>query len=148
LRRAALGLALAAVAAVAAGGIYAAFGNGEEAIAGGEPIAGDAMAMCLQYSDETLSGLDTAFDGTLVSASGDDVTFEVHRWFQGGETAQVTLSAPGMFGHPEAIALDGIPLEMGRRYLVSADEGFLWACGYTYTYDTELADHWAQVFGA
>ena len=149
LRRVALGAAAAVVVAAVAVGAYSLFGNRAESIVGGEAVGGDPMAMCLQYTDETLAGLDMAFDGTLVSATenGAEVVFEVHRWFQGGEGGQVTLSAEGLI-NSDSIALVGAHLEVGQRYLASADDGYVWACGYTLTYDTQLAEHWADLFGA
>lgn len=151
LQRVAMGAAAVAVVAAAAGGAYALFrGDAEEAVAGGEPIgSGDPMAMCIQYTDETLAAQEFAFDGTLQSASADgsEAIFEVHRWFKGGEAAEVTLSAQGLIGG-DSIALVGASLETGQRYLVSGTEGFVWACGYTLTYDTALAEHWAELFGA
>jgi hypothetical protein len=150
LRRVALGTAAAVVVAVAAGGAYALFrGDTEEAIAGGEPIGGDPMAMCIQYTDEMLAAQQVAFDGTLVSASADgtEAVFEVHRWFKGGEGAEVTLSAQGLIGG-DSLALVGASLEVGRRYLVSSTDGYVWACGFTLTYDTATAEHWDELFGA
>ncbi len=150
-RRVVLGAAAVAVVAAAAGGAYALFRGGtEEAIAGGEPIgSGDPMAMCIQYDDATLAAQEFAFDGTLVSASADGsaAVFEVHRWFKGGEGPEITLSAEGLIGG-DSMALVGASLEAGQRYLVSGNEGYVWACGYTLTYDTALAEHWAELFGA
>jgi hypothetical protein len=34
------------------------------------------------------------------------------------------------------------------RCLVSGHEGLVWACGFTLTYDTALAGHWAELLGA
>ena len=138
------------VAAALAGGAYALFRDkAEENIAGGEPIGSSPMAMCIQYTDEMLAGQEVAFDGTLVSATenGAEVVFDVHRWFKGGEGAQVTLSAEGLIGG-DSLALVGAELEVGQRYLVSGTDGYVWACGFTLTYDTALADHWADLFGA
>ena len=105
--------------------------------------------MCIQYTDEMLADQEIAFDGTLVSATADgrEAVFEVHRWFKGGEGDRVTLSAEGLMVE-ESIALVGATLEVGQRYLVSGTDGFVWACGYTLTFDTALADHWAELFGA
>jgi len=146
----ALATGTAVVVAAVAVGAYVLIGNGaEEAIVGGEPIGGDPMAMCIQYTDEMLADQEIAFDGTLVSATADgrEAVFEVHRWFKGGEGDRVTLSAEGLL-NAESIALVGATLEVGQRYLVSGTDGFVWACGYTLTYDTALADHWAELFGA
>lgn len=148
--RLALATGTAVVVAAVAIGAYVLIGNGaEEAIVGGEPIGGDPLAMCIQYTDEMLADQEIAFDGTLVSATADgrEAVFEVHRWFNGGEGDRVTLSAEGLL-NAESIALVGATLEVGQRYLVSGTDGFVWACGYTLTYDTALADHWAELFGA
>jgi len=149
LRRVAMGAGLAVVAAAIAGGAYALVGGGaEQAIVGGQPIDSGA-AMCIQYTEEMLADQEMAFDGTLVSANADgsEVVFEVHRWFKGGEGAQVTLSAQGLIGE-QSLALVGARLEVGQRYLISATDGYVWACGFSLTYDTALAEHWAELFGA
>jgi len=150
MRRLALGVGAAVLLAAVAGGTYALLrDNAPEAVVGGEPIGSGAMGMCIQYTDEMLADQEVAFDGTLASASADgsQAVFEVHHWFKGGEGDQVTLSAEGLLVE-ESIALVGASLEVGQRYLVSGTDGFVWACGYTLTYDSALADHWAELFGA
>ena len=146
-----------AVTAMAVGA-YAVFASEDapEAIVGA-PL-GDAAQMCIQYEDTILLEQDVAFDGTLVSVeqipgSGEIdfpqnmATFEVHRWYQGGEGDTVTLDAGILYGEGDSIALVGASLEIGERYLISGTDGFVWACGYSYTYDTEVANHWAELFG-
>jgi len=59
----------------------------------------------------------------------------------------VTIATEGLLVE-ESIALVGASLEVGQRYLVSGTDGYVWACGYTLTYDSALADHWAELFGA
>lgn len=149
MRRLALGVGAAVVAAAVAGGTFALLRDGAETIVGGEPIGSGAIGMCIQYTDEMLADQDIAFDGTLVSASpdGSNAVFDVHRWFKGGEGDQVTLSAEGLLVD-ESIALLGASLDIGERYLVSGSDGYVWACGYTLTYDSALAEHWAELFGA
>ena len=152
--------AASAVAVVAmAVGAYAVFGQNEtpEEIVVGAPL-GDGAAMCIQYEDAILLGLDVAFDGTLVSVetipgNGEIdlpqnlATFEVHKWFKGGEGDTITLDA-GILVDDGSIALVGTQLEVGQRYLISGEDGFVWACGYSYSYDTEVANHWSELFGA
>ena len=149
MRRLALGVGAAVVVAAVAGGTFALLRDGAETIVGGEPIGSGAIGMCIQYTDEMLADQEVAFDGTLVSASpdGSEAVFEVHRWFKGGEGDQVTLSAEGLLVD-ESMALLGASLDVGERYLVSGSDGYVWACGYTLTYDTALAEHWAELFGA
>ncbi len=149
MRRLALGVGAAVVVAAVAGGTFALLRDGQEAIVGGEPIGSGAIGMCIQYTDEMLADQEVAFDGTLVSASpdGSEAVFEVHRWFKGGEGDQVTLSAEGLLVD-ESMALLGASLDVGERYLVSGSDGYVWACGYTLTYDSALAEQWAELFGA
>lgn len=159
LRRVAMGVGLAVFAAAIAGGAYALLKDeAEEVIVGGEPIGGDSMGMCLQYTEEMLANQEFAFDGTVVSIDeaapqpgvdvpGVTVTFEVHRWFRGGEGSTATFDANGLVGET-SLALTGPGLEVGQRYLISGTDSFVWGCGYSLTYDTALADHWAELFGA
>jgi len=145
-----IGWAAAAALAVAAAaiGAYALFvDKAEPRIVGGEPVGGGGMAMCIQYDDGILAEQDTAFDGTLTAIDGDRVTFEVNHWFRGGDAAEISYDAEGLVGGV-TVAMDGIPFEVGERYLVSANDGYLWSCGYTVTFDSDLADHWAELFGA
>lgn len=157
-RPVALAASAVAVVAMAVGG-YAVFGQNDAPaeVVVGAPL-GDAAQMCIQYEDAILLGLDVAFDGTLVSVetipgSGDIdfpqnlATFEVHNWFKGGEGDTITLDA-GILVDDGSIALVGASLEVGERYLISGEDGFVWACGYSYSYDTEVAQHWAELFGA
>ena len=139
-------------------GAYAVFGSDDapEAIVGA-PLDGGAQ-MCIQYEDAILLQQDVAFDGTLVSveeipSTGEIdlpqnlATFEVHRWYKGGEGDTVTLDAGILYNSDNSIALVGASIEIGERYLISGSDGFVWACGYSYTYDTEVANQWAELFG-
>ena len=144
-----LGLAaagVAVVAAAAAGGYVLLQDEAEEVIVGGQPIDGGAMASCIIFDEATLVAQEYAFDGTLVEADGIRATFEVHSWYKGGTGDRITLNAEGLL-QPEGMALLGLGLEVGDRYLVSGAEGFVHACGYSVTYDTQLANHWAEIFG-
>ena len=145
-RRWALAVSAVAVAAAAVASFSLLGDDAEPVVVGGEPI-GDSMAICLAYDEATLLGLPMAFDGTMIETDGTNATFEVHRWFKGGEGDTVTLSAEGLVSE-QSVALTGTALQVGERYLVSAEDGFVWTCGYTVTYDTELANHWADLFSA
>ncbi len=142
-RRALVAVVVLAVAAAACGD-----GDTAEAIIGGEALGGGAASDCMVYDQNVLLAQELAFDGTLVAASADGelATFEVHAWFKGGEGAEVVLGAGGLL-REEAQALVGTALAVGQRYLISATDGFVWACGYSVTYDTEIATEWAELFG-
>lgn len=146
-RRLALATAAAAVALVAVGSVAVLSGNDsvpDEQIAGGVPIA--SAAMCVEsYDLITLANRDLALEGTLASINGEQVTFTVNRWFTGGTGEEITLDANGLTGITSA---GGPGFEVGQRYLVSGSGGFVWGCGFTMTYDTNIANQWATVFGA
>ena len=145
-RRFALAASGVAVAALVVASIAVFSGNDsapDEVIAGGEPIA--SAALCAEFYDlDTLTDREIAFDGTLASADGDQVTFTVNRWFTGGSGDSATLSAVGLA--PGTITSLGASLEIGQRYLVSGSGGNVWSCGFTITYDTGIANQWATVF--
>jgi hypothetical protein len=156
LRRLGLAAAGVAVVAAAAAGAYALLQDeAEEVIVGGDPIGSGAMGMCIQYTEEMLLDQDFAFDGTVVAIdetvvdegfSTYTVTFEVHRWFRGGEASEVSYEATGLIGET-SLALTGPGLELGKRFLISGSETYVWGCGYSLTYDTAIANHWAEIFG-
>lgn len=109
------------------------------------PISpGGGMAMCIEsYDLSTLANRQFAFDGTVTAIDGDEVTFTVNHSYRGETGPGVTLTASGMTG--AVITLDGGPvLAVGGRYLVSGDDQFAWACGFTQDFDATVADAWAS----
>lgn len=142
-----MGSAVVLVAAVVGVSVALRGGSGVDNIVGGVPIA--SPAMCVEtYSLEALANRDIAFDGTLTSIDGSDVTFEVNAWFIGGKGDSVTLDAAGAVGGVTPISGESEPFQIGSRYLVSGSDGFVTACGFTMTYDTGIAAQWAEVFGS
>lgn len=113
------------------------------------PISpGGATGSCVAVYDlETLADRDVAFDGTVESVAGDEVTFSVNRWYKesAGAGEAVTLSGAQSLS---AITSAGpsAPLEPGTRLLVAGDGGFAWGCGFTQPYDPAVADQWEDVF--
>ncbi len=96
--------------------------------------ADNVMASCMPVSADILDDMPLAFAGTIVSVEGEIVTLDVTRWFVGGDTDQVILTAAaGM----EA-SIGGIAFEPGGTYLVSATDGVVNYCGYTGSATPEL----------
>ena len=120
-----------------------------EPVTGGDPLGGGAASDCMVYDESVLLAQEIAFDGTLVAGdeAADEATFEVHQWFRGGEGTEIVLAAGGLL-RTDAAALVGTALQVGQRYLISSTDGVVWACGYSVTYDTELAAEWAELFAA
>ena len=148
--------AWAAAGAVAAGVLVLAFlawpraSAPPVAVASPSPVARPSpsglpqIGLCVEaYSLETLANRTIAFDGTVESMSGDDVTFTIHTPYRGVSGANVTLTAQGMNG-TSIIAVDGALFEVGKRYLVSGDERFAWGCGFSQPYDPAVAEDWAR----
>ena len=135
------GIALAAIAFVA---IVTRGGPTPSVVPG---TADPGMASCVErYSLESLANRDWAFDGTVTSTSGDQVTFTILRTFLGPHSGTVTLMAPGMTGTTITSA-GGPTLAVGKRYLVAGDETFVWGCGFTQPFESTVAAQWADRLG-
>ena len=137
-------VAAAAVVALAVGAALI-LGGGGSAVE--EPFRlelaqGDPMAMCLAISAEELAKVPVAFEGTVTSVEGDDVTLDVTEWFVGGDAAQVALTAPQGF---EAL-IGGIAFEEGGTYLISATEGVVNYCGFSDVASPELRALFEEAF--
>ena len=147
-------LALAAARAVVAvlGGMDAvrALDDGSTSAGAGRAL-GDAFASCLAFSLDVLAQQPVACDGTVTSIDGDTVTFDVERWYRGGEgDTAVTRSSGLVAGAPELNG--GVGFEEGGRYLVSGErsgEAIVPAiCGLTVEHDEGMAEDWARAFGS
>ena len=136
------GIAVVAVVVVAALQLNSGPGPAPGPTDGG----GGGVGMCVAtYSLDTLAERDFAFDGTVTTIDGDQVTFAVNTTFWGVDGGDVTLTASGA-AEPGAVTLDGAPtFVVGERYLVAGDEVFAWGCGFTQPHDAGVAAEWAAV---
>lgn len=137
-----------AVAAVAAAGAVTAALVGGDDDASDPPLAlnlpGDAaLASCVVFDVEFLAPMPIAFEGRAVEVADETVTLDVTRWYRGGDTEQVTLSAPtGM----QAL-IDGFDFVEGTDYLVSAsEESQVNFCGFSGPATEELRAAYATAF--
>ena len=101
-------------------------------------------AKCAAVSVEILAQQQTAFDGTVSSIGAGLVTLDVSHWYRGGDTDQVSVDASP--ADLEAL-VQAAHFEVGQRYLVSANDGFVTVCGFTATYSDDLAAMYADAFG-
>ena len=86
-----------------------------------------------------------AFDGTVTAINANQVTFTVNTAFWGVTDSTVTVTADQMTP-PIQVGLDGGPeLQVGSRYLVTGDDQYAWACGYTQEYTDAAAAEWAAL---
>lgn len=139
--------ALGALAAAAAAGavvviaVIVSSGGGAPA-ASHEPQPG--IGSCVEtYSTASLAARDFAFDGTVSSIDGEQVTFDVNSVYSGDVADSVTLTATGMTGS-SITSVAGPSLVVGGRYLVAGDDEFAWGCGFTQAYDEAVAAEWAE----
>lgn len=118
---------------------------------------GTSAASCVeQYSPETLKNREIALDGVVTKVSGrtapaetneeivtDDraVTFRVNKWFKGGSGDEVTLKSSIPLS-PVISSTQGPSIEVGQRYLVSGDGGFLWSCGFSVAFTQAAEAQW------
>lgn len=99
---------------------------------------------CMVPSARALEPAGFAFDGTVRSAEGGRVTFEVSRWYTGQQLDRVVVDQP-----PQQLGeLIGVPdFRSGDRYLVAATSDHrLMVCGFSAPYSTKLADLYAAAF--
>ena len=144
-RTLALGAAVTAIAGLA---LVVALGGRSPApgITPGGSV-GTGSASCVEpYSKAAINHRSFAFDGTVISIDGEQVTFNVGTAYRGAAGGTVTLDAPGMTGTTITSA-GGPNLAVGERYLVAGDDDFVWACGYTQPYDAAVAAEWAAALG-
>jgi hypothetical protein len=132
-------LLLAAAAVVLAAGV----GVGIQAVQGGDgsdvggrpapapavtlalPAADPLTAICTPFDPAALATQPVAFAGTVTTVADGKVTLKVDRWYRGGASATVELTVPPGF----SAALDGVDFTLGKKYLVSANDGVVGSCG-------------------
>jgi len=133
---------VAAAGTLALGAIQLANPPVSEPVGGG---GGGAAGMCIVYSTDLLRERQFAFDGTVTAINGNQATFTVNTAFWGVTASSITLTSDQMTG-PIQVAEDGGPqLQVGSRYLVTGDDIFAWACGYTQEYSDAAAAEWAAL---
>lgn len=148
-------VAAAAVLVIAGVGAFALFGGDDQPAV---PAAQDpapsvvqlsarppSTAKCAPVSAELLANQSTAFDGTVTAITDGVVTLDVGHWYRGGDADQVTVDAPPADMQALVQAAD---FQVGQRYLVSANDGFVTVCGFTAAYSGELAALYTEAFGS
>jgi hypothetical protein len=101
---------------------------------------------CMVPSAEVLKGAAYAFDGTVIAIENDTATLEVDLWYAGDETDQVDVDQSGS----DLSSLILAPVfEEGQRFLVAGtQDGSVIVCGFSAPYSADLADVYAEAFGA
>ncbi|MBA2443791.1 MAG: hypothetical protein H0V49_00435 [Nocardioidaceae bacterium] len=107
------------------------------------PGSGSSMASCMPFSSEVLAGMSPAFSGTAVEVDDDSVLLDVDHWYAGGGAQQVELQTL----EGATVSLEGVPeFVSGERYLVTAANGVVNACGFTSMWSDENAAVFDEAF--
>jgi hypothetical protein len=103
---------------------------------------GPSMASCIRFDVDTLKPMPVAFEGTVTTIDGEEVTLSVDHWYKGGNAGEVVLNAPaGMQG-----LTGGIDFEVGGQYLITADSGVVNYCGFSGPATQEMRDAFHLAF--
>lgn len=98
---------------------------------------------CMVPSAELLARSQVAFSGTVESVGADVVAIVPDRFYAGEPTLRVEVRAPA----EQLSALVGaVRFEEGRRYLVSANDGEVTACGFSGPASPDLAALYGEAF--
>jgi hypothetical protein len=104
------------------------------------PTTGSGRCGAPQVS--VLARADHAFDGTVETVTGTDVSLEVDRWFAGDDGGLVLVTTVR-----GAQATERFPdFQAGERYLVAAAGTEILVCGYTDRWSRALDDLYQQAF--
>ena len=99
---------------------------------------------CMMVTADALDRQQTAFDGTVTSIDGREVTLDVGHWYRGGDADMVVVEA----ADAELRALiQAVAFEQGGRYLVTANDGVVTVCGFSAAYSDDLAALYSEAFG-
>ena len=85
---------------------------------------GSVEVACAAPTVDSLRRYPLAFEGTVTAKAGDRVDLRVEHWFRGGSAETVRLS------NDEQL-MEASVFEIGRRYLVTAENGIVPICGGT-----------------
>jgi hypothetical protein len=149
-----VGLVAGAAASVAAIAVVAAVATGGDSapkpapkprttLALNAPGGGPTMTSCIRFSVDILRDMPVAFAGTVTAVTPQSVTLDVDRWYKGGSADQVTVATPDA---TTSVALDGIELTQGGRYLIAATDGTINTCGYSGAASAELESAFGEAF--
>ena len=98
---------------------------------------------CAPVTAAGLAKAENAFDGEVVSVSGDSATIAVSEWYAGKEQAtEVELD----LGRTPSSLAGYFAFEKGRRYLVAADDRTVLVCGYSGPYSADLERVYQEAF--
>lgn len=108
-----------------------------------------AISSCIPFDVTFLKDMPVALAGTVTSVDGDTVSLTVDHWYRGSteqeQAGNVTISTPGA---TTSAALDGVNLEQGQKYLITATNGTVNGCGYSGPADPQLESAYAEAFGS
>ncbi len=106
--------------------------------------AGEAVeAKCMVPNVQVLRNNTLAFDGTVTSIEGDQVTLTPTTWFKGTPTETVTVTAPSEQLQELLVAVD---FQVDGRYLVTAFQDTVTLCGFSAAYSEDLDQLYQEAY--
>ena len=146
-----LAVAAAAVAVLAAAAVGVTTLGGDDPAGRPGPSAmtlqtppGGVAGSCIAFDVAILRGMPVALAGTVTEVTDRAATLDVDRWYVGGSGDRVTIRVPDA---QPTVALDGVDLVAGERYLITATEGTVNGCGFSGPATPELESAFADAFG-
>lgn len=148
-RPALLAAAAAAVIALGVGGVVAAVGGDANSpktprttlALTSQNSGGPSMGSCIRFSVDILRDMPLAFGGTVTEVGDGSVQLSVDHWYKGGDADVVTIAVP-----PRNTSVGTVDFVEGTRYLVTATDGTVNACGYTGEATPDLVKAFDEAF--
>jgi hypothetical protein len=103
----------------------------------------NTMGMCLAFSVEELAKAPVAFGGEVTEKSSDQVLVEVEKWYRGGDSDQVRLTAPDTSMTSLGYSID---FQVGERYLITAYDGVVNVCGFSGPWTQDMGEAFDTAF--
>ena len=100
-------------------------------------------AACAALDVDTLRRQTTAFEGTVTSASGDEVVLNVNHWYRGGTATTVRLANPT----EQRVETAGQEFTTAHAYLIYATHGEVPACIIDAEATPQLRNLYQQAYG-
>jgi len=148
--------AAAAVVVAVIGGFFALGGGDDNKPEANTPgpvfelaAPGATDARCMVVTPKALARSESAFEATVTSLEGREATLKIEKWYAGTDDAQRSTRAHLTSATQSMNELIGsVQFKVGNRYLISANDGVMTACGFSAAWSQGLEDKYVAAFGS
>ncbi len=103
----------------------------------------------LVVTPKALARSESAFEATVISLEGREATLKIEKWYAGTDDAQRSTRAHLTSATQSMNELIGsVQFKVGNRYLISANDGVMTACGFSAAWSQGLEDKYVAAFGS